>query len=49
MSRSASTDVECSQVLRQVVGCSCPHLIAKALDPEESRRTITRIAADLTG
>jgi transcriptional regulator with XRE-family HTH domain len=25
------------------------HLIAKALDPEESRRLITRIAADLTG
>jgi hypothetical protein len=25
------------------------HLIAKALDPEESRRLIARIAADLTG
>jgi hypothetical protein len=25
------------------------HLIAKALDPEESRRMIARIAGDLTG
>ena len=25
------------------------HLIAKALDPDESRRLIARIAADLTG
>jgi hypothetical protein len=25
------------------------HLIAKALDPEESRRLIARISADLTG